>query len=104
MQPRTRGADPQRPAAVRIDEPCGEPHRAIVCIQREIVIVAAGDAQLLVVVVNSSADRFHVAEVERRFGYQPELAGRDRAAVDRCKAIGVDLQPVIQDIAVRRCG
>src|SRR5215471_19021957 len=50
----------------------------------EVVVVAAAEFQLLVVLVDARADRRRLRKVERRAFDASQFAGRDQSRVDRC--------------------
>src|SRR5215475_11519462 len=58
----------------------------------EVVVVAAAELQLLVVLIDARADRRGLCEVERRAFDAPQFACRDQSRVDRREAVGVDRQ------------
>src|SRR5262252_1064457 len=66
----------------------------------EVVVVAAAEFQLLVVLVDARADRRRLRKVERRAFDASQFAGRDQSRVDWCEAVGVDRQLMVQYVAV----
>ena len=74
--------------------------RADLSVQHPIVVVAAGDLQLLVVGPDARADHFRLGEIERRAGHRRQFAGRDQRLVHRRKPVGGDFHFLVQDIAL----
>ena len=59
------------------------PRRVAFLVQQPVVVVAVGDGELLVAVVDARADRGGGAEVERRARHGRELAQRKLTAIER---------------------
>src|SRR5499433_3588685 len=70
-------------------------HLARRSVQDEVVVVAAGAGNLRV----ACADRGWLAEIERCAGNGLELPGRNQRRVDRCVAVGLEFEDLIQDVA-----
>src|SRR5215467_11749524 len=94
---RFRGEYFEHPAAGRLGHPRRAPEPTVRAVDREAVIVAAADAELLVVVVDSRADRGTMPEIERRAVHQAQLAGRNLAEADRGDARCIEHQPMAED-------
>ena len=66
------------------------------------MIISATQRDLLVLGVDSLADRMRSAEIERSALDAAQLAGRDEAFVDRRELVSVDRHLVAEDIAFTR--
>src|SRR4051812_38053288 len=96
------GVHLDRAAVLGLPEAGGEPETVVVrpAAEHEVVVVAAADDQLRVIVPEPGADRGRFGEVERRTGDRSDLPGRDQAGVDRGVLGGIQLQHVAVDVAV----
>jgi hypothetical protein len=90
------------PAGAGILKPEHGAQRAGRPVDDVVMVVAAADPYLLVAsVADPRADRRGRAEVERRSGDRPDLAGRDQSRVDRRVGRGVEREPRVHRIARR---
>ena len=70
--------------------------------QDEVVVVAAGDAELFVTrLVHAGADARRRAEIEGRARHGPQLAGRDERGVHRREAVGGNRHHVVEYVTAR---
>src|SRR5262245_2637593 len=62
----------------------------------EVMVIAAAELQLLVVLIDARADRRLLREVEGRAFDASQFSGRDQSRVNRGEAVSVDRQLMVQ--------
>ena len=82
--------DLKHSTAIRFASSGRQREAVVLPLDHEIVIVAMPDHQLLVVVVDSGANRRGRREIQRGSFYRPNFAGRDERFVGRREAVGVE--------------
>ena len=99
LNARLRCLDCHFAAALRISNDGGHTQRTGVAIEHPVVIVAAAELQLLVVVVNPRSDHFRLAKIKRRARHRGN-AGRNQVGVHRRVLVGIDLDLVVENRAI----
>src|SRR6185437_1144429 len=95
-----RGVDVEGAAASRIDETGGERrHDWFAFSEDEVVVVAAGDAKLVVRHANPRANALRRREIERRACDTAYCASRNERLIDRRHLAGGDRQLVVENLA-----
>src|ERR1700754_1032789 len=97
-----RGVHFQDTSATRIaragSEPSGAPRREG---ENEIMIIAKGSHELLILLADAGTNRVRLSEIEGRAGDVSDLPGRDELVVDRREAFSGDHHFVLEYIGAR---
>ena len=91
--------DFQYTAARRLIHASHELQAAAVSIDHKIMVVAAGQLELLVVVVDAGADRRGAGEIQRRSAHGPDLAGRNQHVIDGGEAVRIQREFMSKHVA-----
>lgn len=78
----------------------GQDQARTFAVDHEIVVVSMGKLELFVVVIDAGADLLWFGEIERRSLYRFKFSRRNQMFVHRCKAVGIDHDLVIEDVAI----
>ena len=67
-------------------------------VQDEVVVVTIASLDLLIIRTDALTDSMWLPEIERRTLHRPDLTSRDQRCVNRRKAIGIDLNTMLQNV------
>ena len=93
------GVDGEGAAGAGIGDDDGRFGEGVRSVEDPVVVVAAGELELLVLVVDAGADGGRGAEVEGSAGHGRQIAGGDELVVGGSVFGGVDLEDVAKDVA-----
>ena len=71
-------------------------------VQNPIMIIPGPELDLLVVAINPLANRQWLAKIQRGAPNRSQFPGGYQSAVDRRKSVGIDLDDVVEDVALGR--
>src|SRR5579885_936329 len=97
-----RGEDFQNAAAGWLFDARRQREPAARAIQHPIVVVAVPALELFVVLLDARSDCGGLAEIERSAGDGPQLAGGNQPGIHGSKAIGVEREPVAENVTRTR--
>src|SRR5216117_3632798 len=99
MSSRRPLAGSSRRAACTSAPPPPPPSPRAIAVDHPIVVVAAPEPELLMLVVDARSNRSCSAKIERRSRHRGDLAGRNQRRVNRRKRRRVERQNVIEYVA-----
>src|SRR5947207_3503667 len=97
LHARLRRRDFHDAAALRFMDGRGISELSAARAQNEVVIITAGQPQLLVIVFDARPYRRRRGEVHRRIVHGPKLAGRNQPLANRSKRLSIDRQFMIEN-------
>lgn len=100
LHARLGGLHLQRAAALGVSDDRRQMQLARLAVEHPVVVVTAGQLELLVVVVDPRANDLGFAEVERRAGYWSQFAGRNQRRVNGSKPVGGDFDLLVENVAL----